>query len=45
VFAKFEDVYSLWKNKVGNVFAKFIGAQYGIEKKLFGLPNILLLTF
>src|SRR4051812_39146256 len=27
-----DDVYSLWKDKVGNVFAKFVGAQGGDKK-------------
>jgi hypothetical protein len=40
-----EDVYSLCKDKVGNVFAKFVGTQSGVKKRtIFGLPNILLLT-
>jgi hypothetical protein len=28
-----EDVYSLCKDKVGNVFAKFIGTQCGVKKR------------
>jgi hypothetical protein len=28
-----EDIYSLCKDKVGNVFAKFIGAQCGVKKR------------
>jgi hypothetical protein len=28
-----KDIYSLWKDKVGNVFAKFVGAQCGTKKR------------
>jgi hypothetical protein len=39
-----EDVYSLCKDMFGNVFAKFIGAQCGVKKRIIWLPNLLLLT-
>ena len=28
-----DDAYSLWKDEVGNVFAKFVGAQCGVKKR------------
>ena len=28
-----DDVYSLGKDKVGNVFAKFVGTQSGVKKR------------
>ena len=28
-----DDVYSLGKNKVGNVFAKYVGTQSGVKKR------------
>ena len=28
-----DDVYSLWKDKVGNVVAKFVGTQSGVKKR------------
>jgi hypothetical protein len=28
-----DDVYSIWKDMVGNVFAKYVGAQSGVKKR------------
>ena len=28
-----DDIYSLGKDKVGNVFAKFVGTQNGVKKR------------
>ena len=28
-----DDIYSLGKDKVGNVFAKFVGTQSGVKKR------------
>jgi hypothetical protein len=28
-----DDTYSLWKDKNGNVFAKFVGTQSGVKKR------------
>jgi hypothetical protein len=36
-----DDAYSLCKDKVGNVFAKCVGAQSGVTRKPLGLPNLL----
>ena len=36
-----DDVYSIRKDKVGNVFSKFVGTQSGVKKEPFGLPSLL----
>jgi hypothetical protein len=35
-----DDVYSLCMDDVGNVFAKYVGAQIGFEKESFGSPSL-----
>jgi hypothetical protein len=35
-----DDVYSLCMDDVGNVFAKYVGAQIGFEKESFGSPRL-----
>jgi hypothetical protein len=45
VFAKFEDVYSLCKNKVGNMFVKFVGAQYGVKKNTIWVAKHIVTSF
>jgi hypothetical protein len=40
-----EDVYSLLKDKVGNVFAKFVGAQYGVKKRTIWVAKPIVTNF
>ena len=34
-----DDVYSLGKDRVGNVFAKYVGAQSGVKKSTIWVPK------
>ena len=34
-----DDVYSLRKDRVGNVFAKFVGTQSGVKKRTIWVPK------
>jgi hypothetical protein len=40
-----EDVYSLWKDKVGNVFAKFVDAQCGVKKRTIWVVKRIVTNF
>jgi hypothetical protein len=40
-----EDVYSLCKYKIGNVFAKFVGAQYGVKKRTIWVAKPIVANF
>jgi hypothetical protein len=40
-----EDVYSLCKDKVGNVFAKFISAQSGVKKRTIWVAKPIVSNF
>jgi len=40
-----EDVYSLCKDKVGNVFAKFVGAQSGVKKRTIWVAKPIVTNF
>ena len=34
-----DDVYSLRKDRVGNVFAKYVGTQSGVKKRTILVPK------
>ena len=34
-----DDVYSLMKDRVGNVFANYVGAQSGVKKRTIWVPK------
>jgi hypothetical protein len=40
-----EDVYSLFKDKVGNVFAKFVGAKSGVKKRTIWVDKAIVTNF
>jgi hypothetical protein len=40
-----ENVYSLCKDKVGNVFAKFVGAQRGVKKRTIWVSKPIVTNF
>jgi hypothetical protein len=40
-----KDVYSLCKDKVGNVFPKFVGAQYGVKKRTIWVAKPIVSNF
>jgi hypothetical protein len=40
-----EDVYSLCKDKVGNIFAKFVGTQSGVKKRTIWVAKPILTNF
>ena len=40
-----DDVYTLHKDEVGNVFAKFIGAQSGVKKRTIWVAKPIVTNF
>jgi hypothetical protein len=40
-----EDVYSLCKDKIGNVFAKFVGTQSGVKKRTIWVAKPIVTNF
>jgi len=40
-----DDAYSLHKDEVSNVFAQFVGAQYGVKKRSIWIAKPIVANF
>ena len=40
-----DDAYSLWKDEVGNVFAKYVGTQSSVKKRTIWVSKSIVTNF